>query len=370
MLDYVVHHAKILLRPDKYLPELGSVTEGGPAQSPATFVMICPPGYRSSKPNASSTIRLGYCHAFARLGIRYKLTTALELASVLESVPNPFVFLSVYDYEIMDRQTCKNLRNVPHFVWAEASRKSLLSVYAGYGRKPRQVRTVSEYANRRAKESGPGFVWGTCTQRGLEHFSDWHDTGIPLISLPLACDDERYYPEFGSEKFKGCEMAFVGGYWANKAIQFDKYLRPYEKKLTIFGHSPWPYSGYKGLLNEADERVLYMNARLSPAISEPHVGLTGDIVERVFKVAGSGGVAITDVAPKYYYDIFSPDEILIPETLEHYHELVERALTDDAFNAKYRAAGIKAVLERHTYVHRARTVLEKLGLTRFVSAAV
>ena len=32
----------------------------------------------------------------------------------------------------------------------------------------------------------------------------------------------------------------------------------------------WPYEGYEGLLPEGDERVPYQNARVRPAIDEPH----------------------------------------------------------------------------------------------------
>lgn len=362
MLDYLKHHAKVHLRTDRYAPQLGKVTEGGPASSPRTFIMVCGTSFKAHVPNAASAIRFGYCRAFARLGFRYRLASVLDLADVLESAPSPFVFLSVYDFEVMDSRACRLLGDTPHFIWANPSRRFITTLYARHGRRPGHVRTVADYANRRAMDSGAHFAWATCTEKGLACYEDWAGSGTPLVSLPLACDDERYFPEDGNDKFKGVEMAFVGGYWANKAIQFDKFLRPYEDRLTVFGNSPWPYKGYRGRLGEDDERVLYQNARLSPAISEPHVEVTGDIVERVFKVAGSGGVAVTDVAPQYYRDIFSPDEILIPETIGHYHELVARALADDDFNAKYRAAGIKAVRARHTYVHRARTVLKHLGI--------
>ena len=87
----------------------------------------------------------------------------------------------------------------------------------------------------------------------------------------------------------------------------------------------------------------------------------GDIVERAFKVMGSGGLAITNVVP-FYHELFEPDELLVPENLDEYHDMVQRALTDDDFNRRCRKKGYRAIQERHTYAHRARTILDYLGI--------
>jgi len=67
-----------------------------------------------------------------------------------------------------------------------------------------------------------------------------------------------------------CRWHLVGGYRAYKNIQYDKYLKPYEDVLTVYGYNRWPYKGYGGLLPEDDEKVLYQNARVCPSLSEPH----------------------------------------------------------------------------------------------------
>jgi hypothetical protein len=362
MFDYIRHHAKFILKSGKYSPKLGNNPTGGPSASSHTFIMVCGTSFDAVVPNAASAIRLGYCRAFARLGFRYRLASVLQLEKVLQEEQNPFVFLSVFDFESLSRGACKLLQNVPHFTWVNPTNASVFSVYGRYGVEPKKVRVVADYAVKCARNSGASFFWGTCTPRGFEHFGEWNNAPAPLISLPLACDDERYFPDDAPSRFAGVEMSFVGGYWPNKAIQFEKFLKPYEDRLTVYGHSPWPYKNYGGRLGESEERILYRNARLSPAISEPHVELTGDIVERVFKVAGSGGVAVVDVAPSYYKEIFSPHEILIPEDLPHYHELVRQALKDESFNERFRQSGIRAILDRHTYVHRGRLILEMLNI--------
>jgi hypothetical protein len=153
----------------------------------------------------------------------------------------------------------------------------------------------------------------------------------------------------------------VGGYRAYKNVQYNKYLKPYEEILAVYGYDRWPYKGYGGLMPEGDERVLYQNARVCPALSEPHAEVMGDIVERAFKVMGSGGLAVTDVTP-FYRELFSPDELMVPESIDEYHALVRLALSDDDFSRRYRENGFRAILERHTYAHRARQILNLLRL--------
>jgi len=54
--------------------------------------------------------------------------------------------------------------------------------------------------------------------------------------------------------------------------------------------------------------------------------------------------------------------------VDEYHAIVRQALNDDAFNRRYREAGHRAILERHTYAHRARQILNLLGLDHLSQA--
>lgn len=351
---------KRVLRPlsYKHKPHFGEVRESGPIDSPYTLLMVCRQGFNVNVPNANSAIRIGYCRAFARLGIRYRLVSVSDLAKELARFPEPLVFLSVSDYLDLSAAARRMLPRYCHIIYASPNDRIMETIYAPYGYKPIPMdkRAVS-----RAIASGASFVWAPVPPSGLQYYQHWLESGNKLVSLPLACDDERYFPEPGNAKYSDVEIAFVGGYWEKKAFQFEKYLRPYESRLTVFGYSRWPYRGYRGLLADDDERLLYQNARLCPAISEPDAEVTGDIVERAFKVLGSGGLAVTDAVP-FYRELFDEHELLVPESVEHYHILVKRALQDDEFSARYREAGYRAVQERHTYVHRARTILDLLGL--------
>lgn len=358
MLSELKYWTKRVCWLPSYKPHLGKVREGGPTESPYTLLMVCRQGFSIDVPNANFTIRMGYCRAFARLGIRYRLVNVLELEKELPRFSDPMVFLSVYDYLDLSASARRMLSRYRHFIWATPNHMSMKAAYAPYAYK---VSAIDKRAVARAMASGAAFVWADVPPSCLSFYEHWRSSYDKVVSLPLACDNEVYFLEPNNVKFKGAKIAFVGGYWAKKALQFDKYLKPYADRLTVFGYSKWPYGKYGGLLPHADERVLYHNARLCPAISEPHAEVMGQITERVFKVLGSGGLAITDAVP-FYRELFAEDELLVPGSVEHYHELVKRALEDDDFNCSFRERGYRAVRERHTYVHRARRILDLLGL--------
>jgi spore maturation protein CgeB len=89
--------------------------------------------------------------------------------------------------------------------------------------------------------------------------------------------------------------------------------------------------------------------------------VTGDTVERPFKILGSGGLTVFDPVPAYKC-LFEPDEALIPESEAEYHEMMYLALCGPATNAHYRERGREAVLARHCYHHRAQKIVEELAL--------
>lgn len=347
-----------ILNPKAYYPFLGDSPYGGPKDSPITFVMVVRSGFDINRPNAATTILLGFCHGFAQLGIRYQLISVYDLEKRLPKLKNPFIFLSSYNYLDINKRTRKLLSKYPHLVWVYPDLDVLRDTYKKYHFSDIEI---PERLYDRVIDSRPNFVMAPVPPTALKFYSEWKKRGMKIKSIPLACDTTRYYPTPDNKKYSDVKIAFVGGYWQKKAIQFDKYLKPYEDILTVYGYSHWPYKGYKGLLSEGDEKVLYHNATVSPAISEAHAEAMGDIVERAFKVMGSGGLAVTD-ATKYYRELFKPKELLIPKDMNEYNKMIMKALYDEEFNRRYREKGYDAVMKRHTYLHRAKTILNYLDI--------
>lgn len=360
-----IHHKRVkrfierVFNPASQRPVLGSKPYGGPSHSLYTFVVVTRQGFNINVPNANSTIRLGFCHGFAGIGIRYQLVSVFDIEQALPRLKRPIVFLSVYDYLDLSKSARKILRNYTVCVWVHADCKAMKEAYKPYGITPKRIPPI---VYKRVLESEPNFIFAMAPPSSLEFYSDWHNLGVHLEAIPYACDISCYFTDFDNTKYNDIKMAFVGGYWDRKALQFNKYLKPYEDVLTVFGYNPWPYTGYKGLLPIGEERVLYQNACVCPAISEPHAETIGDMVERPFKIMGSGGLVVTDVIPSYR-ELFKEDELLIPRDLKEYHDMVHQALVDKDFNQRYREKGYKAIQERHTYAHRAEKILSILGLS-------
>ena len=207
---------------------------------------------------------------------------------------------------------------------------------------------------------------------GLHFFDEWQQNGLKIASLPLACDTKLYKSkqQSSNKDFTDVDLAFVGGYWTSKGVQIDKYLRPWEDKLTVYGYSKWPYTGYGGLIGIELEPELYNQAKVCPVINEPSVALMrGQINERVFKVLGSGGCPVVDAVPAYK-ELYSEDELLIAENEEHFHHLIKNLLSDRELNNLYRKKGMEATLSRHTYSHRAIEFLRLSNIRKDVITSI
>lgn len=349
---------KTRLRPwTKKRPKITQPSGTLPVEGATTvFVIICGAQFRQDVPSAGTTYRMGLARGFEQLGIPYRFVSAFDLERELEGIANPLCFLSGFDYHYLSRSSMARLRKTRHFVWVSPWFEGEVGFYQEHA-----LENLAEASSlrRRVLASEPEFLFTPVTESGRRFYAEWIRAGAKVISLPLACDTTIYSQSVDDvPEFNGIEMAFVGGYWPYKAIQFDRYLKPYENRLTVFGYSAWPYAGYGGQISTEKEPALLRQARLVPAINEPHAEVMGgDICERVFKVLGSGGMCVTD-ATAAHRDIFSPEELLVPRDLDDYHRLVNAVFSDDALCREYREKGRAAVLSRHTYVHRARRILE------------
>jgi len=321
--------------------------------------VICGPDFNQTIPNAGTTCRMGWCHGFEQLGIPYLLMSVFDIAKRLPELPDPICWISGSDYLYLNRSNLESLKKYKHIVWVNTWFDDQVDFYR---RNRFRNNSFSDRINKKILSSEPTFVFTISPKCSFEYYHQWIQHGANLVSLPLACDstsyrnDAPFCPEFAE-----VEMAFVGGYWRYKTRQFDRYLKPYQDRLKVYGYSVWPYAGYGGRLSESKEPSLYCQARLSPTINEPHVELMGiDLNERVFKVLGSGGITITDVTPAYR-EWFAENELLVPTSLGDFHDMVRQVLSDENLNLRYRQQGYQAVISRHTYAHRAKVALSILN---------
>ena len=313
-------------------------------------------GYEPTIPNACLTTRLGYLHGFRQIGAEASFVQHREIASFVEHGGRALLWLTYDDYNHLPEGALEALRGCSLMVQVNTWFEGMEALHATFSApSPR----VPEDTIDKIVASRPSFVWCSAPEAYLASYQGWAQAGLKVVSLPWACDTERYYPVEGGP-FGDVEVAFVGGYRIYKEPQYAAYLWPYEERLAVWGYSEWPRR-YRGVLPQEQERELYAAATVCPTISEPQFSVTGDTVERPFKVLGSGGLTVFDIVPAYGH-LFDEDEALIPDNPATYYEMMEWVLNDAEVNAHYRKRGREAVLARHTYAHRAQKALQEAGL--------
>lgn len=321
-----------------------------------TFVMIVPDDLDFRICQAATTTRLGICHGFEQLGIPWRMMRCADVTLRLPEVDDPIVCYQHSDADFLSDGAVGEIRKHPCVVRAAPWFDGMNEFITGLGLPGPEE---SRRAIRNIVRSEPAFVWAACTEDYLHFWEGWSRMGLKVVSLPWACDTIRYYPEPERAEFAGTKMALVASYRPYKEWQYERYIWQYADILDIYSHSSWP-ACYAGYLPDELERVLYYNAVLCPTTSDVMDERTGNTVERPFKIAGSGGLTIIDTTP-CYHQLFDDDEMLMPRSDEEYHYLVQRALNEPDFNAKWREREYQAVMKKHTYTHRAQEMLRLLG---------
>ncbi len=333
-----------------------------PFKGKETFVMVVGPSFDQNWPDAMMTSRMGYCRAFEGLGIPYLIADVRDVADLIQRLPNPIVMYFAGDLEFLPANHIPILQPFPSAVWVYPWFSDSQNFFISHGLNPKTW-TLSARTIGKIRSLSPRLGFTATVPSGLYFFEGWERCGIPVKSFPLACDTHVYRsaPDVIPE-FENVSLGFVGGYWPSKGKEIDRYLRQFESRLRIYGYNKWPYSGYHGKLPVEYEASFYRQARVSPVINEPTVALLkGQINERVFKVLGSWGCPVVDAVPAYR-ELYAEEELLVSDGPEHFAELVESLLDDEEMNCAYREKGHKATLDRHTYEHRAVTLMDQLGL--------
>lgn len=322
-----------------------------------TFVAVCGPGFDQRVPNAATLCRMGWCNGFEQLGFAYRLVGVHELAAVLPALPDPLCWISADDHAALDDLSLRCLARHRHAVLVNPGFTGDRTWFQDRGYPDLSTPPA---LLRRVLAQQPRFLFTLAAESGFEFYAHWRASGLPLVSLPLACD-ASVYVQGASAEVAPVPMAFVGGYWRYKARQLDPYLLPHAQALHVWGYQPWPYGTWGGRLPLAHEGPLYRQAAVSPVINEPHASAMGiDLNERVFKVLGAGGLAVTDASPAYR-DWFGADELLVPGSRQEFHAVVREVMSGSGAFEAWRTRGTQAVLARHTYEARARAFCRAMG---------
>lgn len=316
--------------------------------------------FDQDKPHSTTMISNGFARGWAKAVGPARLVEARQLMRSVGNFEKPVVFLSIYHLSDLSYDDCRRLRNFDVFIW--------ISIH------PRKVKefeakvleaSLDEDTNVWLQNYGkvllvqPKFVCNSAARSGMEWYQGWIDDGLRFEALQLAADDSLYFPERSENKFGAVQMAYVGGYWPEKAQAFEQYLRPFEDIIWTYGYSKWPYRHYGGLLNETEERQLYSTAKILPLVGCPSNWVLTDITERYFKAPACRGFCIADEHPGLR-ELFSEDEMLQAASAAHFKELAEAALAGKIDTEAWARKGYEAVLRKHLYSHRALQIVKAL----------
>jgi len=217
----------------------------------------------------------------------------------------------------------------------------------------------------------PNMVFGYGCRGDINRFWDrWiSDLGIPTYGVPTAGDHILFHRVSPDPKFR-CDLAFVGGYWAYKAININKYLEPARQQFNtvIYGWGGWDNRS-KGPIADDDISRFFSSARIGPCICEPHTATYGiDIPERIFKVPLCGLLAVSDpcIALHQYF----PREILpIASNPTEYVDIIRYYLDREHKRVQIAELQRKHILKNHTYLNRVQTLFSGLGFLKESIAA-
>jgi hypothetical protein len=306
-------------------------------------------------------MRVGFARGWSKECGLAKLVPIDQIMNEIKLHDDPAVFMTSYDFTHFTYAEVKELRKVDLFVWVSCHpRTNKLyeqNVLGATGKYDGEV-WLSTYGKIVMAE--PKFVWNSYGIAGQIWYQGWIDDGFHWETIYPGADPIRYFPDPALDRFGHIKMAYVGGYWPEKAQGFDLYLRHWEEIFYPFGYAVWPYKNYGGKLDEQEERQLYSSAGLIPLVTSPWGWMRAEITERYLKAPACAGFCIADQNPALR-EIFKSDEMLQAENPEQFHQLVQDMLDGEIDRAAWASKAYKAVLERHTYAQRAIQILNALG---------
>lgn len=319
--------------------------------------------------NAVSCIPLGFAKGWAEVCGPAKVIPVDRLLHELERYDNPAVYFSQNLFASLSRDDARRLRGSGMFCMVHVHPRAFDDFERRHPLIPRDESRSYLESYEKLLLAEPALVWNSVGAAGMEWYRGWIEDGLRWETIYPAADPSRYFPDPDTDRFGHVTMAYVGGYWPEKAQSFDLYLRPWEEILTVYGYSRWPYKGYAGYLNEEDERRLYSTAGLVPLVTTPAGWAIAEITERYLKAPACRAFCIADQNPAVR-EIFSADEVLQAESAENFHDLVREFLAGRIDCERWRLSAHRAVMERHLYRNRALQVQAALsGTTPEWSAA-
>lgn len=204
-----------------------------------------------------------------------------------------------------------------------------------------------------------------CSKSWLNYVKLWNNN---IYYLPLAVNPDKYKKIDPTDKAPDFDLAFIGTFNINDSSSYFRYLfldylSKYNYRIRVAGNNVINYfKGIKGnyilsgKLPLADVLSIYRNTKI---IFNPYNTSNQDVVSlRVFEVASMG---IFQIVPyqEELNELFN-DRIVYFNKLNDLGEKVSYYLTNESERQKMADLLYADILENHTYLNRAKSILSRI----------
>jgi spore maturation protein CgeB len=189
--------------------------------------------------------------------------------------------------------------------------------------------------------------------------------------IPLAGDPHMHlinsFSETDKQKYEA-DISFVGGWRPEREATIQIVLAAFQnKKVTIWGPDWGRYCrGKKDILKSWQGRSLY-EKDFAKAIALSRISL--NIIDdtnypaanmRFFEIPMAGGLQLCSPCPEMENDFKHGETLFYYKDADELVEIIRSLLANDSLRMRVAKSAQEKVLGEHTYVHRARKILELL----------
>lgn len=209
------------------------------------------------------------------------------------------------------------------------------------------------------------------------------ETGKDYVITPNAANHRLHFPTKPTKKYE-CDIAFLGANLTSKKEAFEKLLFPLIRKYHVEVYGPgWTIkdnilrsvavlsrklswmrandwlSKKRITVPPEEENKLYSSAKIAVNFHERGENIKSHVIlnERTFKIPACGGFEICDYVPplrKY----FSDEEVAMARDDKDWFDKIEYYMHHDSQREEIRKRGSERALRDHTYLNRAKQILE------------